>query len=150
MNPPKHSGPVTTCTSTSHIFYVGPGVFYDPADERIHIRLAKTRDMRAAEARYGTVFPTDHPDPRKHFIILSSAQTTLTGRGAHLVLKDLTFHQAKNTILMSPEASSIRFDGITAWVGDSAIEAHGGGIHHVTITRSRIYGATRTGSSGAT
>jgi hypothetical protein len=33
-------------------FYIGPGLIRD-ADGRIHIRLAKTADMRAAEARYG-------------------------------------------------------------------------------------------------
>ena len=69
-------------------FYAGPGVFYDSADERIHIRLAKTADLRAAESRYGAVFDGDRPDPRRHSIILSSAPSTLVVDGAHLVIQE--------------------------------------------------------------
>lgn len=121
-------------------FYAGPGVFYDSADERIHIRLAKTADLRAAESRYGAVFDGDRPDPRRHSIILSSAPSTLVVDGAHLVIRNLTVHQAKAAIVLSPDAHHVRFDGVTAWTGESAILADGDGIHHVTVTRSRIYG----------
>jgi hypothetical protein len=38
---------------------------------------------------------------------------------------------------MAPEVNNIRFDGMTAWVGDGVIEADGG--HHITVTRSHIY-----------
>jgi Protein of unknown function (DUF1565) len=125
---------------TSTPFYVGPGVFYDPLDKRIHIRLAKTRDMRATESRYGRIFDSEKPEPGRYAIILSNAETTLTVGGSHLVFKNLVIHQAKNAIRLSPEAHNVRFDGITAWVGDSAIEADGASIHHITVTRSRIYG----------
>jgi hypothetical protein len=121
-------------------FYAGPGVFYDPADQRVHVRLAKTADLRAAEARYGAVFDGDRPDPRRHPIILSSAPSTLVVDGSHLVIRNLTVDQARDTIVLSPTAHDVRFDGITAWTGDAAIKADGAGIHHVTVTRSRIYG----------
>lgn len=121
-------------------FYAGPGVFYDPADQRVHIRLAKTAALRAAEARYGAVFDGDRPDPRRHPIILSSAPSTLVVDGSHLVISNLTVNQAKDTIVLSPRAHDVRFDGITAWIGDTGIRADGEGIRHVTVTRSRIYG----------
>jgi hypothetical protein len=121
-------------------FYVGPGLFWDPSDRRVHIRLAKTGDLRAAEARYGTVLADDLPDPRRHRIILSSAPATLTVAGGHLVIKDLTVNQAKDTIRLTPDAHHVRLEGVTAWTGDSAIKADGPDIAHVAVTRSRIYG----------
>jgi hypothetical protein len=121
-------------------FYAGPGVFHDPADGRLHIRLAKTADLRAAESRYGAVFDGDRPDPRRYPIILSSAPSTLVVDGAHLVIRNLTVNQAKDTIVLSPGAHDVRFDGVTAWTGDTGIVADGEGTHHVTVTRSRIYG----------
>jgi hypothetical protein len=142
---PYKSAEAFRATSDAYVdestpFYVGPGVLFDPDDRRIHIRLAKTADLRAAEARYGAVFDTDLPDPRRYAVILSNAPSTLVVDGAHLVVKDLTVHQAKDTIVLSPDAHHVRFDGITAWTGDHAIQADGDGIHHVTVTRSRIYG----------
>jgi hypothetical protein len=121
-------------------FYAGPGVFYDPVDQRVHIRLAKTAALRTAEARYGAVLDGDRPDPRRYPIILSSAPSTLVVDGSHLVLRDLTVNQAKHTIVLSPRAHHVRFDGITAWTGDAGIRAEGDGIHDITVTRSRIYG----------
>ena len=35
-------------------FYVGPGTFR--VGDRVHVRLAKTSDLRFTESRYGTVF----------------------------------------------------------------------------------------------
>jgi hypothetical protein len=126
--------------NSSTPFYVGPGAYYDSGDSRIHIRLAKTTDLRATEARYGTVFATENADPRNYAIFVSQASATLTVSGAYLTFKDLTVHQAVTTIQMSSSANNIRFDGITAWLGDSTIEASGSGIHHITLTNSRLYG----------
>jgi hypothetical protein len=142
---PYQSAEAFRATSDTYVdettpFYAGPGVFYDPADQRVHIRLAKTADLRAAESRYGAVFEGDRPDPRRLPVILSSAPSTLEVDGAHLVVKDLTIHQAKAAVVLSPGAHHVRFEGITAWTGQSAIQADGEGIHHVTVTRSRIYG----------
>ena len=94
-------------------FYVGPGTLWDPRDRRIHIRLAKTRDLRFAESRYGTVFAADRPDPRQFAIILSQADATLTVTGAHLIFKDLTVDQALKSILLTSRAHHIVFDGVT-------------------------------------
>jgi hypothetical protein len=121
-------------------FYVGPGLYYDPDDQRVHIRLAKTAELRAAESHSRPVLDGDRPDPRRYPVVLSVAPATLTVDGAHLVFKDLAVNQAKDTVVLSPGAHHVRFDGVTAWTGDTAISADGAGIHHVTVTRSRIYG----------
>jgi hypothetical protein len=142
---PYRSAAAFRATSDAYVdedtpFYVGPGVYYDATDRRIHIRLAKTADLAAAEARYGKVFDGDLPDPRDYRILLSSAPTTLVVDGSHLVFRHLTVNQAEDTILLSRRAHDVTFDGITAWTGDRAIQAGEGGAHHVTVTRSRIYG----------
>jgi hypothetical protein len=119
-------------------FYVGPGTFWDPADQRIHVRLAKTADFRAAEARYGTVFAADLPDPRQHSIVHSQASTTLTVSGSYLVFASLTVNPANTTVELLSASHDVVFDGVTVWLGDSAIETEG--ARNVVITRSRIYG----------
>lgn len=142
---PYQSAEAFRATSDAYVdettpFYAGPGVFYDPADQRVHIRLAKTADLRAAESRYGTVFDGDRPDPRRYPVILSGAPSTLVVDGSHLVIRNLVVHQAKAAVVLAPGAHHVRFDGITAWTGDAAIQADGEGIHHIAVTRSRIYG----------
>jgi hypothetical protein len=142
---PYRSAEAFRSTSDAYVdeatpFYAGPGVFYDPADRRVHIRLAKTADLRAAESRYGAVLDGDRPDPRRYPILLSSAPSTLVVDGSNLVVRNLTVNQAKDTIVLSPRAHHVRFDGITAWTGDTAVRADGKGIHHIALTRSRIYG----------
>jgi hypothetical protein len=142
---PYRSAEAFRSTSEAYVdeatpFYAGPGVYRDPADGRVHIRLAKTAALRAAESRYGAVLDGDRPDPRRYPIILSSAPSTLVVDGSYLVLRNLTVHQAKDTIVLAPGAHDVRFDGITAWIGDAGIRADGEGIHHVTVTRSRVYG----------
>jgi Right handed beta helix region len=142
---PYQSAEAFRATSDAYVdeatpFYAGPGVFYDPADQRVHIRLAKTADLRAAESRYGAVFEGDLPDPRRHPVVLSSAPSTLVVGGSNLVIRDLTVHQAKASVVLSPKAHDVRFDGVTVWTGQTAIQADGEDISRVTVTRSRIYG----------
>ena len=120
-------------------FYVGPGTFKD-TDGRLHIRLAKTTDLRDAELRYGTVFAEENADPRDYSIIVSQSSKTLSVNASYVTLKDIVFNQAQKTISLAANAHHVVFDDIMAWVGDHGIEAAGSGVHDVTITGSRIYG----------
>jgi hypothetical protein len=120
--------------------YVGPGVYYDPSDERIHIRLAKTADLKSAEARYGHVFDGDLPDPRHHSIILSMARYTVDVSGSYLTFKDLTINQASRSIRISASVQGLQFLGMTVWNGAKGIAAEADNVHDVLITQSRIYG----------
>ncbi|MFH1017587.1 MAG: metallophosphoesterase family protein [Pseudomonadota bacterium] len=124
----------------SSAFYVGPGTFRE-TDGTLRIRLAKTTDMRNAEARYGQVFPVENADPRDYSIILSQASYTLKVTGSYLVFKDLTINQAQDSVYLDAGAHDITFDGLEAWVGDHAIAAKASpGAYNVKITFSRIYG----------
>jgi len=120
--------------------YAGPGVYYDPSDGRIHIRLAKTADLKAAEARYGQVFADDIPDPRHYSVILSIAQVTLDVAGSYLTFKDLTVNQATRTVRISEKVRGLTLDGVTIWIGAKGITAEADDVQDVTIIRSRVYG----------
>ncbi|MGH9867893.1 MAG: PKD domain-containing protein [Candidatus Polarisedimenticolia bacterium] len=120
-------------------FYIGPGTWRN-SDGRIHIRLSKTAEMRAVEARYGTVFASENADPRAYSIILSAASSTLTVRGSYLVFRGLTVHQAGQAISLASGAHDLTFDGVTAWMGNNTISVTGSGVYNVTILRSKLYG----------
>jgi len=120
-------------------FYVGPGTFKGP-DGRIHIRLTKTADLRNAESRYGVVFAEENADPRDYSIIISQASRTLRVNASYLVFKDIVFNQAEHTISLSANAHHVVFEGITAWMGDDAVETAESGVHDITLTHSRFYG----------
>ena len=119
-------------------FYVGPGTY--EISKRCHIRLSKTDAMRNAEKRYGQVFPEDNPDPRNYEIALSQESNTLIVNGAYLTFKDLTINQAQDSIELEEDAHHVRFEGITAWMGDTAIATNETDVHHITITGSRVLG----------
>jgi len=120
-------------------FYVGPGTFRD-GDGRIHIRLAKTEDLRNAEARYGVIFAQDNADPRKYPIVISQAKHTLTISAAYVTLQDIVVNQAEHTISIADNSHHVVLDGLTVWTGDHAVDNSGPGVHDVKLTRSRIYG----------
>ena len=103
-------------------FYVGPGTA-DAGDGRIHVRLAKTTDLLAAEARYGTLFPVDLPDPRNYTIYLSSAARTLSVLGSYLTFEGVIVHQGLSAIELGADVHDLRVENVTAWNGDRAIEA---------------------------
>ncbi len=119
-------------------FYVGPGVM--EISGRCHIRLAKTAALRAAEARYGKVMAGENADPRDYAIVMSQATSTLTVSGAYLTFKNITFNQAKRTIILNPGAQYVRFEDITAWLGVSTIQTYSSQVHHITVSGSRILG----------
>ena len=119
-------------------FYVGPGVMEIAG--RCHIRLSKTGALRDAEARYGKVIAGENANPSDYGIVMSQASNTLTISGAYLTFKDITFNQAKRTIMLEAGAQHVRFEGITAWLGASTIQTYSSQVHHITITGSRILG----------
>ncbi len=120
-------------------FYVGPGTWRG-SDGRVHVRLAKTAEMRAVEARYGIVLATENADPRNYAIVLSTAGATLTVRGSWLVFKDLTVNQARRAISLAAGAHDLTFEKVTGWWGDNVIAVDGTGVQNVRVLRSKLYG----------
>ena len=138
LNIYKSAGPfrATTDVYSSGSFYIGPGIF--ATGGKVHIRLSKTTEMRAYEARYGTVFATENADPRNYSIIMSGASSTMTVSGNYLVFRDLTVHQAGDTIRVT--SNHVTFDGMTVWTGDGAFDFSGANANNIVIRNSRVYG----------
>src|SRR5262249_54193302 len=109
----------------NNAFYVGPGLFYDAVDGRIHVRLSKTPEMREMEARYGPVLPNENEAPRNQPMLVTDPYSTMSVWGSYLVFKDLTFQFGTRTIQLAAGAHDIVFDGVTVWAGDSAISVTG-------------------------
>lgn len=130
----------TTDQHNSSGIYVGPGLFYDASDQRLHVRLSKTTDLRACERRYKPVLGAENANPKDYSIIISTAPTTLTVSGSYIDLIGITVHQAVRALNLVDGATHIRIDDVTVWTGDSAIEGAGTGVHDIQIVRSRVYG----------
>ena len=124
--------------NSSDPFYVGPGTFIESG--RCYIRLAKTQDLRNAEARYGQVLAAENADPRSYSIHISQASYALEVEGAYLAFADLTVMQAKRTVYLRSGAHHVTFDGVTVWNGDSAVETNSSSVHDIVIKNSRILG----------
>ncbi|HKY31065.1 MAG TPA: PKD domain-containing protein [Candidatus Polarisedimenticolia bacterium] len=120
-------------------FYAGPGL-YRETDGRIHVRLAKTAEMRRVEDRYGEVLSGEKADPRGVPLLISTAPSTVVIRGSHLVLKDLTFQAGTRTIQLGEGARNVTLDGIVAWGASNVVAVTGPGVSSVSLLNSRIYG----------
>lgn len=122
----------------STAFYAGPGTF-EP-NNRLGTRLAKTAEVRAAEQRYGRVFDEDVPHPRDYSMIVTGSTYSLRIAGSYLVFKDLVLEPSYHTVYLAPDVHDVVLDGMTLWVGRNGISVGGLGVHHITVTRCRIYG----------
>jgi hypothetical protein len=121
--------------------YAGPGIYYDSADSRLHIRLATTTAMEAAEARYGTVFSSSLPHPKDYSIMVSQSAATLKVSGSYLTFKNLVLNHGRRTInINTNNVHDIRFEGVTVWAGVSGLITDGSGVNNVVMTQSKIYG----------
>ena len=99
--------------------YCGPGLFWDPATGRIHVRLAHTTLKGLSDDNYrGEI------DPRKLQLIVASlkAGPTLTLRGAsHVRLQDLVIRGARTATLEIQDCAQIVLDGLSIYAGATAV-----------------------------
>ncbi|MBC8115593.1 MAG: DUF1565 domain-containing protein [Candidatus Saccharimonas sp.] len=100
--------------------YCGPGVFYDAATGRIHVRLAHTRmKYLADEDNY-----TGETDPRKLSLVIGAAS-----HGPTLSLKDCRYGRLLDLVVRGSGSTAIEIDhgeqlvldGVTAYGAASAI-----------------------------
>ena len=93
--------------------YCGPGMWYDPASGRIHIRLAHTNLPEPMPNYKGET------DPRKLPLIIapfSSIPLKIDG-GKHLRFEDLIVRGAGYTAVELNHGADIAFDNVTVWCG---------------------------------
>lgn len=99
--------------------YCGPGLFYDLATGRIHVRLAHTNmKYLPAEDNYRGV-----TDPRKVPLVIAGLKggPTLTLRDCRFVaVQDLVVRGARLAAIDISACANLLFDGVTAYGGASA------------------------------
>lgn len=100
--------------------YCGPGLFYDHASGRIHIRLAHTRQPALKHRNY-----QGETDPRKLRLIVAGMQPgpVLALRGARYVrIQDLVVRGARTATIEVDDCANIEFDGVTSYGGAAAMQ----------------------------
>lgn len=99
--------------------YCGPGVFYDPATQRIHVRLAPTVQPSIGEKNNYR----GETDPRKVPLIIagSSASPIEMYRASHLILQDVVVRGSRSATINVVDCSNVTLDGVTSYGGSSAL-----------------------------
>jgi len=120
-------------TDSKHL-YCGPGLWYDPATGRIHLRLSHTH-LPAPVANY-----QGETDPRKVPLILAPFRATpLHLDGAqNLRIQDLTIRGAGYTSVFLDQTVGIEFDNVTIWAGTYGMRMHG--ARDLRVLHSGLYG----------
>lgn len=115
-----HPGDPNDPMSDMAAVYCGPGLWYDPAEGRIHARLAAThlREMR----NY-----TGSNDPRQvPLVIAASDAVSLTLDGAeHVRIQDLTIRNGGHDTVVLQQTKKIEFENCTIWAASNGVRAFG-------------------------
>ena len=97
--------------------YCGPGMWYDPESERIHIRLAHTNVPDPLQVKMQQY--RGETDPRKLPLTIApfpSIPLKVDG-GKHLRFEDLIIRGAGYTAVELNHGTDIGFDNVTVWAG---------------------------------
>jgi hypothetical protein len=113
--------------------YCGPGLWYDPASQRIHARLAHTHLVN----RPNYSGPTD---PRLVPLVVTPAHAVpLHFDGAqHVRLQDLVIRGGGHDTVLFDQADQIEFDNVTVWCGANGLRAKG--LRNFKLHHSGLYG----------
>jgi len=117
-------------TGAEEAVYCGPGVWYNPETDRIHIRLAATTLKALGDDNY-----RGETDPRKLSLTVAGINTgpalTLTGC-SHVNLQDLVICGSRTHTLQLSDSSDLRCDRLHVYGGYSPMGVSG-------VSRLRIY-----------
>jgi hypothetical protein len=101
------------CTIRRPWVYMGPGIWFDTATKKIHIRLSPTHNGVTGLADYN-----GNTDPNQLALSISEeTMTTLTVQGSnHIQFKNLSVRFGGRTIEVI-NSRSVLFDNVTIWAG---------------------------------
>ncbi|MGB0582866.1 MAG: right-handed parallel beta-helix repeat-containing protein, partial [Limisphaerales bacterium] len=99
--------------------YCGPGVFLNPEDKRIHVRLAHTQQPSIGE----TNNYRGETDPRKLRLVIAGAGKSALelNQASHVVLQDLVVRGAREATINIEDCANITLDNVTSYGGKSAM-----------------------------
>lgn len=116
--------------------YVGPGVWYDQDQGRIHVRLAHTHIDNPGVRNYrGTT------DPREIPLVIGPFRSVplYLDRAQHIRLQDLVIRGGGYDSVVMRQCQNIDFDNVVVWGGTYGLRSQGSS--HVRFYRSALYGA---------
>lgn len=113
--------------------YCGPGLWYDDATGRIHVRLAHTHLTNRPNY-------TGPNDPRRVPLIVTAAHSIpLRFDGAaHIRVQDLVVRGAGHETVLFEQCQDLKFDNVTFWCGSSGLRAYG--LRQLTLSHCGVYG----------
>ncbi|MFN4257818.1 MAG: DUF1565 domain-containing protein [Gemmataceae bacterium] len=121
-------------TSDVKPVWCGPGLWYNPCDGRIHIRLAHTHLPASPNYRGET-------DPRRIPLVIAPFHACpLTFDGAsHIQIQDLVIRGGGYDTIICRQASNIVFDNVTIWCGTYGMRLIG--TRQFKLLHSGLYGS---------
>lgn len=116
--------------------YCGPGLWFNPATQRIHCRLAHTKLPGLHENNY-----TGETDPRKIPLVVATF-----GAGAplklvdcrYVILQDLVIRGARTDTLNIDGGANLELDGLTLYGGGACLRAPG--VHGLRVANTACRG----------
>lgn len=107
-------------TEEEQHIYCGPGLWYNPETNRIHVRLSHTTQtcLKSTGDNYA-----GETDPRKIPLIVArlGQSTLLLEEAANVILQDLVVRGSREATLSIVDSANITLDGVTAYGGSSAM-----------------------------
>ena len=99
--------------------YCGPGVFLNPDDKRIHIRLAHTRQPSIGKKNNYQ----GETDPRRLRLVIAGAGQSAVelNQASHVILQDLVVRGARDATINVKDCANITLDNVTSYGGSSAL-----------------------------
>lgn len=116
-------------------FYAGPGLYYDKATGKIHVRLAHTHQTREGFVNYA-----GETDPRRLPLVIAPFHSTplFLDQAMHLRLCDLVIRGGGFNTLMMRFAVDVSLDHVTIYGGSYCLRAKNSGP--VTMSDSALVG----------
>lgn len=113
--------------------YCGPGLWYDPANGRLHCRLAPTHLPRGPNYRGVT-------DPRQVPLVVAPFRAVpLHLDGArHVRLQDLVIRGGGHDTVVLDQCGDVELDNVTVWAGTYGLRLTG--VQRLKLTGCGVYG----------
>lgn len=123
--------------------YCGPGLWFDPADQRIHVRLSHTKYQFLGKDNY-----RGETDPRKLPLVVAGARTVLhLTKSRHVVLQDLVIRGSAAATARISDSEHITLERVTLYGGAPALVIEA--TSHLTMVGCSLRGVSAPWSSRA-
>jgi len=116
-------------------FYVGPGLWYNPRSQRIHVRLAHTHIKAFGQGNY-----TGETDPRKVPLVIApwNATPLTLLKSKHVNVEDVVLRGGGDSCLLIRGCEQVRLNGLTIYAGYRGVRVETTG--HLQVEHCNVRG----------